>query len=235
MSLTFKIFKKYPYLKYGFSKKLDGPMKIDPLNLNCLKNRKDYFKKFDISYDKTVFPVQSHSCVVTKISKKNESNIQADALITELADLYLTVTASDCFPIYLFDPIKKVVGIVHSGWRGSVNGILKNTIEKMGSDPINTLVGIGPGIQKCHFEVKEDVKSKFLKYPKAIVNKKGKLYINIPSVIITQLKMLGVPSKNIEQSSDCTYCKVNKYYSFRRDKPAIVQPMLGFIGIAKTP
>ncbi|MBQ2926878.1 MAG: laccase domain-containing protein [Ruminiclostridium sp.] len=74
----------------------------------------------------------------------------ADGLITDQPGLCLTIYYADCIPVLLYDPVKKVIAAVHSGWRGTALGIAPKAVQKMadlyGSDPKDVLAAIGPGI-----------------------------------------------------------------------------------------
>ena len=102
-------------------------------------------------------------------------------------------------------------------------------IAAMKSKPENVLAGIGPGIQKCHFEIKKDVLSNFKRYPSSIIFKNEKIYINLSKIIKDQLVKNGINRKNIELSTVCTFCNKSDYFSFRRDKPKNVSTMLAYI------
>ena len=86
---------------------------------------------------------------------------EADGLITNPPGLCLTIYYADCIPVLLYDPVKKAIAAVHSGWRGTSLGIAPKAAAKMtalyGSDPADILAAIGPGIGPCCFETHDDV------------------------------------------------------------------------------
>lgn len=223
----FKIFNKFSNLKYGISDKNDGPIELVKVLTPNAKNRSAYLSKVNLK--KSALALQSHSSIVATASKPGK--ISGDALITNKKCLALGVTVADCFPIYFYVPKENKIGIAHSGWRGTVGNIVTNVIKKMNVDPKGVLVGIGPGIQKCHFEIKEDILKKFKQYPNAVIKKGNKIFINLPKIIQTQLIDYGVPEKNIEVAKVCTYCKKTLFFSYRRDKPKQVQAMLAYISL----
>ena len=88
-----------------------------------------------------------------KISKKEQ-----------LSNLLLQINTADCIPIFMYDPLCEIMGIVHSGWRGTNKEIILNALNiffKKGSKAKNIKIVLGPSIRKCCFEVKEDVSSLF--------------------------------------------------------------------------
>lgn len=190
-----------------------------------------------------------------------------DALVTNQPNTYLSILTADCFPVFFYSPspnssiessmkAKRIslrssskmsvgelplpaVGIAHAGWRGTIKGIIPNTINSvkkyLGAKPGDIKVVIGPGIQKCHFEVKDDVARLFQNYKKFILEKKRKIYIDLPSVITNQLISNGINPKNISSTKKCTYHERKLYFSHRRDKsekhPYGFGQMLSVIGL----
>ena len=79
---------------------------------------------------------------------------------------------------------------------------------------------------------KEDVLSKFKSYvPQVLLNKGGKTFLDLKKIAETQLINLGIIKANIEIVQECTYCLNNKYYSYRRDRPKLIEPMIAIMGI----
>ncbi|MBI1839054.1 MAG: laccase domain-containing protein [Candidatus Colwellbacteria bacterium] len=131
---------------------------------------------------------------------------------------------------------KEAVGIAHGGWRGLSQNILEAAIQKMiqgfGSKTENIIVAIGPGIGQCHFEVEDDVLSNFKEYlPDALVTKGDKTFLDLKEIAKIQLMKSGVKDENIEISPECTHCLQEKYFSYRRDKPEIIETMMAVMGI----
>jgi YfiH family protein len=88
-----------------------------------------------------------------------------DALITDRPGVGLFTTHADCFPIVLWDPVNRAVGLAHAGWRGTRAGVAAAALRAMqhefGTQPPNVRVGIGPGICGRCYEIREDVRSQF--------------------------------------------------------------------------
>ena len=104
-------------------------------------------------------------------------------------------------------------------------------IDNFNVSPKDLLGGIGPGIGACHFEVREDFLPKFKSYHNAILRKDGKNYINLKDIAKKQLEAAGLKQKDIDISPICTYCRSDKYFSFRRDKSKPVQAMMVIAGM----
>ena len=218
--MKFRIFEEYPELKYGISEKSDGAMKFDA------KRRDAYFSQLGKATPYVLADVV-HGTKIAAIDMGNRGSAlsDTDGLITQVGNLFLTITVADCFPVYFYDPAARIIGLAHAGWRGVSKNIVKEVIKvlkKSGGGGENLLVGMGPGIRECHFEVKEEVAK--------IFGTKEK-FINLSGIIQGQLGGLGVKTGNIEDSGECTFCLSDKYFSYRRDKLVQVEAMIGYIGI----
>lgn len=148
---------------------------------------------------------------------------ETDGLVTDIPGVAIVTTHGDCLPVYAYDPVLHVAGIAHAGWKGTMLGIAGELVKTMmahyGCTAENIECIIGPGIDKCHFEVKEDVKALFAaSVPNAysfIQRKDNEHYlIDLKGINAQFLRMQGV--SKIETSPECTFCLENKYWSYRR-------------------
>jgi len=182
------------------------------------RNRKEFFAHVGISEYDLAIPLQCHSNNVLKVDVPGEYG-SCDALITNVPHVALVVTVADCVPILLFDPIMKVIGAVHAGWRGTIGLIVKQTIEKMKAeyraDPAQILAYIGPSAGVCCYEVGEEVAIMFGN--KIVPYTKKKAFLDLKKENMSQLLHLGVLAGNLEVSSSCTICEKKLFHSFRRD------------------
>ncbi len=227
----FKVFKKFPNFKFGLSQKTDGPMEL--AGAQSFPNRKSFFAKNNILLNQTVGAKLAHSENVVWVSEKNAGGViqDVDGLITKDLGVVLTVTVADCYPIYFFDPKQNIIGLIHSGWRGSVSNLIGHTIKTIGGNPGNLLVGVGPGIGPCHFEIQNNTLGNFKEFPGGIIYKENKIFVDLPKIIQTQLTNAGVKPENTEFIEECTYCNEVKYFSYRRDHPATIQAMMAYISL----
>ncbi len=153
-----------------------------------------------------------------------ESAPRADAAITNLPQVVLTVLTADCVPIMLYDPASKAIGVVHAGWKGSEKNIAAKTVHRMievyGSMAEEMVACIAPAIGSCCYEVDSGVADRFLEYNECIQksDKAGKYRLDLKSVNRQQLLKAGLKDKNIEVSSICTTCSSDQYFSYRKDK-----------------
>lgn len=217
--------------KYGFSSRADGS-----LNRHFeLERRQGYFKKQGIDPETLVTAdlINGNQVALVKKGQGGQMVANVDALVTTESGLFLSATAADCFLIYLFDPARRVVGILHAGWRGTLAGVVANTISLMVnscfSSPRDIVALISPGIHACHFEISPEDLEMYANYPEAVAQRAGKTFIDLPVILKRQLTDLGLESQNILDSQECTYCLSDKYYSFRRDKSNPLKVMAGHI------
>ena len=191
-------------------------------------------KELNIEYNNLCRPKQTHTNIVKRIEDGDEGIYKekffdVDGLVTDKKNKALVFCFADCTPLLFFDPIKKVISNVHSGWRGTLNKIGKNAVNKMideyGCKPEDIICCIGPTIRKCHFEVDEDVKDIFYnnfkdeidveKYIANSTEKDGKYYIDTVGVNINILLNLGLKQENIIDSKICSVCDEDIIHSYR--------------------
>ena len=177
---------------------------------------------------------QIHSDKVEDVDDINKKYTEIDGLITDIDGVSLSLRFADCTPILLYDPVKNVIGNLHSGWRGTVKKIaLKGTIKMIndyGCNKEDVLCFIGPSIGKCHFEVSEDVKDIFKETFSYLLNENEFIFIGdkkegeqkyfIDTNIINQklLEEAGIKKENIVMSNICTACNSKYMHSYRIDK-----------------
>lgn len=221
-----KVFKNYKNLVFGISTKKDGSMKIKGQDSSGLKqtltNRQKFLKKYKIDHELAVKATLAHGNFIKEITPIHQGKFipRCDGLITKDKKMFLTVTIADCLPIFLYETKKEIIALIHSGWKGLYKKILTKAVQKisnLGGKSENILVFIGPGISKCHFEVKKDVLRKFKDYKDVVSVNNFKTYLDIKEVARKQLIQAKVQEKNIEVSPECTYCLKDKYFSYRRD------------------
>lgn len=196
---------------------------------------KENYKKISdclqIKVESIVRPKQAHTDVIMKVDSLGGEYKDVDGLITNKPGINLMLTFADCTPILIYDPVKKAIGNIHSGWKGTVQKIAQKAVLKMQNDyasnPKDLIVCIGPCIKKCHFEVKNDVKNIFEekfsylnRNQDIIKTKEGqaeKYLIDTSLVNRLILEEVGVQAENIIDSGICTVCHSDIIHSYRKD------------------
>ena len=211
----------------------------DEYNL-AINSYKNLCNAIGSNYINTVKTNQNHTDTIKIANKKikedgpdfnlTEYN-ETDGIVTNKKNLILSTTNADCILLLLFDPIKKVIANVHSGWRGTLQRISTKAIEKMEKEyncnPKDIICCICPSIRKCHFEVEKEVKDMFEEEFKSIVEKNDIITETISSkkwtidtVLINQiiLEEKGLKKENIIDSKICSVCNSNLVHSYRVEK-----------------
>jgi len=185
--------------------------------------------EFKTEMDKIYHCEQKHSNNIVIIDKNDQNKTRyqkdCDGLITGEKAVYLMVKHADCAPIYLYDKKQKVVGILHSGWKGTRDQIVVKGIEimlnKFHSNSKDIKVGIGPCAHLCcyYFE-KTWPHQELLDKPewKAYIKRQGnKYYIDLPGFIKHSAIREGVLESNFFISPFCTICD-NRFHSWTRQR-----------------
>lgn len=220
----------------GVYKSLNLALHVGDDKENVINNRGKFLTALGGDLRQGICCMQVHGHIVKAVNEKDcgkgvreyESAVpECDALITGAPDVFLMTFYADCFPIYLFDPEKKVIGLAHSGWKGTLAEIGKETVKKMqeifDSSPDDIRVFIGPGIQACCFEIQEDLREKVAakfgdKEQFASSNGKRAIVWDLPATISYSLRQAGVKESNIVNCGLCSSCQEETFFSHRRDK-----------------
>lgn len=199
-----------------------------------IKQYKEVEEKINYSFKKIVGTKQTHSNNVKVIDNNNIYTTfeNVDGLITNLKNVALVTYVADCQSILIYDTKNKVIGNVHSGWKGTLTRISTNAINIMinvfNSNPEDIKIYISPSIHKCHFEVGEELKEEFIKefsdiniedyITKGDYKEEQKYYIDTVEINKKVLMNLGIKEENISSSDICSVCN-DEIHSYRKDKP----------------
>ena len=206
---------------YTFTDENDGNLAfhVEDNEINVIKNRKNLALKLGYNYEDLVYMNQIHSANIIVVDENSPKLVDnCDSIITRSKNLPLMVMVADCIPILMFDDKKGIIAAIHAGRNSTFLEISKKTaevfIEKFSSNPEDINVVFGASIQKCCYEVSEDLS-------KIVENSFGKEfvennYIDLQGINKKQLNDLGI--KNIEISNICTKCGDKSYFSYRKDK-----------------
>ncbi len=232
----------FPGIVYGISNRDNGSMgpSSGAKTSGEKANIRNFFTAEHMSATQLVRAQLNHGNTVTFVCGEDAGKtvVDTDALITNVRGLVLTITVADCFPVWFVDTEHRVVGLAHAGWRGVASGIPIMTLARMlqlGGEFATTHVRIGPGIRACHFEVQDNgiVLPQFEAWESHIIRREGRFFIDLPGVIREQLLHAGVLPEHLEIDPACTFCDANRFFSFRRDKPARIETMVAFIGMCE--
>lgn len=139
------------------------------------------------------------------------------------------VYVADCQPLFLWEAGARVVGVFHSGWRGTADGMPGEAVramERIGARAERLSAAVGPHVGPCCYRVGPELRRRFR--PGRLEERDGGLFLDLGSETRDQLIEAGVPAEEISVSKDCTACRAEDFFSFRRDK--ISRAMLAYIG-----
>ena len=244
--LQFKKLLEFPEIKHAYAIGLDKNFKIyenpneDEKQINKLseKSYKEILNELGLEYKNIVNTNQQHTDNIQTITKKineNEPDFNmykdTDGLITNKKNIILSSINADCILIVFYDPIKKVIANVHSGWRGTLQRISTKAVEKMKKEfncnPKDIICCMSPSIRQCHFEVDKDVFDKFenefkdlekFKDTYTYNEEKQKWYMDTIKINRIILKNEGLKEENIIDSGICSYCNKDIIHSYRATK-----------------
>ncbi len=256
--LTFPVFDGLKGFSHGFSTRLGGVSTGEYSSMSLsFKRGDDREKVFEnykrlseaagFSLETAVCTDQTHTTNVRIVTAedrgsgilKEKTYSDIDGMVTDEPDVTLVASFADCIPLFFIDPVKRAVGLSHSGWKGTAGKIGLRTVETMksafGSDPEDIFAAIGPGICVDCYEVSEDVAEKFEEAFSSDIAKKllikknsegsangltplegGQKYLlDLWEANRQVLLEAGLKPSNIEVTDICTCCNPTLLFSHR--------------------
>ena len=230
-----KKLKKFENLKHCFFSRRNGVSKGYYKSLNCglgsgdkkenvIKNLELVAKKITCSKESIITLNQKHTDKVIHFYNDNsvKNKLTGDAIVSEVKNIGIGILTADCAPIFFYDHKKKIIGCAHAGWKGALNGIIKNTVKKfneLNSNNNDLIAVVGPCINTKNYEVKVDFFEKFIsqdKNNKSFFNKISaeKYVFDLRGFINKELFNLDI--KNIDNIEMDTFSERKFFYSYRR-------------------
>ncbi len=209
----------------------------DPINV--LENRRLIFDELGLDRDSFTAAQQVHGDNVCRVTAEHlgrgalsyDDAIPAtDALVTDVPGVPVGVFTADCVPLFLYDPERMAVGIVHAGWRSAGLSIARKTVERMreefGSNPAVMWAAFGPSIGPCCYEVGRDVYEQFsveFHYAPSLFRKTAqeKWHLDLWLANRRQLEDCGMSGERIINPEICSACNSHEYFSARRHGPGV--------------
>ena len=246
--LVFPEFEHIPGVIHGFSTRLGGVSQgeLSSMNLsfsrerntqNVLENFRRMGDAIGFSIDQLVLSDQTHTTNVREVTKEDMGKgilrqrdyENVDGLVTNEPGVVLATFYADCVPLFFVDPVRRAVGLSHSGWRGTANKMGLVTVRKMEqlyqSNPADILAGIGPSICRDCYEVSADVIEQFEKnfdgsVQSRLYDKKenGKYQLDLWRANEAVLAEAGILPEHIFVTDVCTCCNPELLYSHRASK-----------------
>ena len=209
-----------PYQSLNISKGLgDDPLAVE-------ENIRRVSAAMGVPREHVISPNQRHTANVCQVDENDRGRVCAgyDALITDRPGVPLLLRYADCTPVLVYDPPHHALAVIHSGWRGTVQGIVKCTLEAMsrayGSRPAELVAAIGPSIGPCCYEVGAEVEAAVqgaFDQPTTLLpqNRSGRRHFDLWAANRRWLSDAGV--RQIETAELCTACHTDDFYSHRAE------------------
>ncbi len=220
-------------LRHGFFTRKGGASSGIFSGLNCGHGSSDQTEAVAINRERVagalgVLPSaliglhQVHSADVVTVCGPMATSIRADALVTSVPGLALTVLTADCQPVLFADAEAGVIGAAHAGWRGTLLGVLDATLDAMealGARRENTTAIIGPAISQRAYEVGPEFLDEFMgadpAYSRFFSGGQGdRAHFDLPGFGLHRLREAGVGQA--EWTRHCTYSDPDRFFSYRR-------------------
>lgn len=188
-----------------------------------------------------------HGIDVYRVGEPLAADAEFDGLVCDRPGPVLGAFAADCVPLLFADPVAKICGAAHAGWRGTIGateggprkptGIAQNVIARMieaGARAGDIRVALGPSIGPCCFEVGPEVVAEFRDalgdVPGLVVTGPRKDHVDLRVALRTAVERAGVRPEHVDDRPPCTKCEADRFFSYRRDgREGGVH--MGFIGV----
>lgn len=237
--LAYPLFEQTGIVNHGFSTRLGGVSSgcFTSMNISTTRgdnpehvarNRELIAQAIGVEVSDFTYTYQTHTTnvAVVKEEDKGKQFMETDGLVTDVPGICLVTFYADCVPLYFVDPVRKVIGLSHSGWRGTARKMGKVTVEKMrevyGCKPEDILAAVGPSICQDCYEVSEDVTDRFQEvfreelWPKLFFKKEnGKYQLNLWEANRQVLLEAGILEQHMALTNLCTHCNSDILFSHR--------------------
>ncbi|MCX5742907.1 MAG: peptidoglycan editing factor PgeF [Proteobacteria bacterium] len=207
----------------------------DPANVETNRRRLATFAGFP--YEQLQVTRHVHGTHVWTVGEPLADDAEFDGLVCDRPGPVLGAFAADCVPIVFADPVARVIGAAHAGWRGTVNGVARNVVARMiehGASAAQIRIALGPSIGPCCFEVGDEVVAEFRaafgEVAGLVVPGPMKQHVDLRVALRAQLEAIGIAPAHLDSAPPCTRCEAERFFSYRRDGLAGGVHM-GFIGI----
>ncbi|HWJ74552.1 MAG TPA: peptidoglycan editing factor PgeF [Kaistia sp.] len=225
-----------PGIRHGFYTRQGGASDGIYASLNCgvgseddrdrvLENRARVARDLGVAADRLATPFQVHSPDVATVDAVWETGAgpKADAVVTARPGIAIGIGTADCGPLLFADPLARVIGAAHAGWRGAFTGVIEATLDAMealGAERGRITVVLGPTISAAAYEVGPEFIARFLDAEAANARffasseKAGHHYFDLPAYI--GARAIGAGAGRFHDLALCTYADPTRFYSYRR-------------------
>lgn len=206
--LTIAALAEQPALVHGFSTLALGSMHRDAsAPSGRTPSRAAFAATLGLDEVRVTVAGAVHGTRVARVDEPSGALAGFDALVTNRPRLPLLATFADCYPVLLFDPVRRALGLAHAGWRGAAAGVVTAALGALqsayGSRGQDLVVGLGPGICGNCYEVGPEVADRFA--PDCLrPAPAGRFLLDLPTALRTELVQAGVPPASVHVHGACT-------------------------------
>ena len=220
-------FSKNGGVSQGIYKSLNCGLGSNDRKKNVLENLDIVSEKIGLDAENLFIMNQTHSNKVVVINEENKhiQKINSDALVTSQKNIAISVLTADCVPILIYDEVNQIIGSIHAGWKGALNGIIENTLDQIIKISKNAKinVAIGPCIGVNNYEVGQEFYAKFVRDTQKnehffLPSKKNKFLFDLRKYINSKFEKPEI--KHIDNIDFDTFSANENFFSFRRSKKA---------------
>jgi YfiH family protein len=226
--LVHAIFARHGGVSAGALASLNMSISVGDSRANVRENRERAFRAIGRAPDSVADLWQVHSAEVVVADGPRDLNVdaaRADIILTNNPAVTLFLRFADCVPVLLYDPVRRAVGLVHAGWRGTLlkaaGAAVSAMVERFGSRPADLLAAIGPSIGPCHYEVGPDVIAQTRavfdgRSAELLAPMNGRTHLDLWAANALTLRAAGV--HQVEAGGVCTACQTHDFFSHRGER-----------------
>jgi polyphenol oxidase len=228
--------KDCPRIRHGFFTRQGGVSAGIYASLNCgygsndqasnvTENRRRALAMIGLPAEALATTYQIHSADVAEVTKPwpLEARPRVDAMVTTRPGVALGIATADCVPVLIADPVARVIGAAHAGWRGAVTGVVEATVRSMverGAKPARMHAAVGPCIAQVSYEVGPEFPQPFLQQDSEnrrffVPSKRaGHFMFDLPGYVVSRLRHLGIGEAASVARDTCA--EADMFFSYRR-------------------
>ncbi len=242
---SFPAFSQTGLVRHGLSSRTGGVSVGDYASLNLsftrpdelretvMENHRRFALAAGIPWESMVMDSFEHGVTVLRVDKRHAgmgylrpSLPPCDGLVTDDPDITLITGHADCMPLYFVDPVRRLIGLAHAGWKGAFGriglSVVRAMVEHYGAKPEHIMAAVGPCICRSCFEVSQSLGEEFERafpgIPCVSPGRPGHAHVDLPMVAAAQFLEAGIMPEHITLCGVCTYEEPEKLYSHRRDQ-----------------
>ena len=217
----------------------DGPKAQAGAEIGNAIPNEQFLDALGVSRERLFLLDQKHSDRVVSVNHEEVISLDrrraqpGDGIILTGPGCFAAVRTADCVPLLALLPSRRMVCLIHAGWRGTCGRIaakgIQRFLEVSSAGPEDLRVGVGPCIRKCCYQVGSDVRDRYRSAGHDVENLLSGSHLDMVKANVSQLQELGVVP--IEDSGLCTACRHDLFYSYRREgATGRIWTIAGFVG-----